>query len=80
MIEIIKYDNIELMKGDCLDAMKVLEDNSIDAVICDPPYGTTSCKWDSIIDLDLMWKELNRIIKPTGAIVLFAQQPFSSVL
>ena len=80
MIEIVKYDNIELMKGDCLDAMKVLEDNSIDAVICDPPYGTTSCKWDSIIDLDLMWKELNRIIKPTGAIVLFAQQPFSSVL
>ena len=80
MIEIVKYDNIELMKGDCLDAMKVLEDNSIDAVICDPPYGTTSCKWDSIIDLDLMWKELNRVIKPTGAIVLFAQQPFSSVL
>lgn len=71
---------IDLRLGDCLEVMKTIEDNSIDAIITDPPYGTTSCKWDSIIDLDLMWEQLNRIIKPTGAIVLFAQQPFSSVL
>ena len=71
---------IELLKGDCLEVMKSIEDNSIDAIICDPPYGTTSCKWDSVIDLGLMWEQLNRIIKPTGVIVLFAQQPFTSVL
>jgi site-specific DNA-methyltransferase (adenine-specific) len=71
---------IDLRLGNCLQVMKTIEDNSIDAIITDPPYGTTSCKWDSIIDLELMWIELNRIIKPTGAIVLFAQQPFSSVL
>lgn len=73
-------NNIDLHNGDCLKVMKSIDDKSIDAIITDPPYGTTSCKWDSIIDLDLMWKELNRVIKPTGAIVLFAQQPFSSVL
>jgi len=71
---------IKLIKGDCLEIMKTIPDGSIDAIITDPPYGTTACKWDSIIDLNLMWKELNRVIKPTGAIVLFAQQPFSSVL
>jgi site-specific DNA-methyltransferase (adenine-specific) len=71
---------IQLYKGDCLKVMKGIETSSIDAIITDPPYGTTSCKWDSIIDLDLMWLELNRVIKPTGVIVLFAQQPFSSVL
>ena len=80
MIEIVKKGNIELMQGDCIEAMNMLPDNSVDAIICDPPYGTTSCKWDSIINLDLMWEQLNRIIKPNGAIVLFAQQPFSSVL
>ena len=71
---------IELYKGDCLKEMQNIPDGSIDAIITDPPYGTTACKWDSVIDLELMWAELNRIIKPTGAIVLFAQQPFSSVL
>ena len=60
--------------------MKSIADKSIDAIITDPPYGTTACKWDSVIDFDLMWEQLNRIIKPNGAIVLFAQQPFSSVL
>lgn len=71
---------MQLIKGECIEVMKTIQDNSIDAIITDPPYGTTACKWDSIIDLDLMWKELNRVIKPTGAIVLFAQQPFSSIL
>ena len=71
---------IELYKGDCLEVMKTIPDNSIDAIITDPPYGTTACKWDSVIDFDLMWEQLNRIIKPSGAIVLFGSEPFSSAL
>ena len=71
---------IELYCGDCLDVMKRINDNSIDAIITDPPYGTTACKWDSVIDFDLMWEQLNRIIKPNGSIVLFASQPFTSAL
>jgi site-specific DNA-methyltransferase (adenine-specific) len=71
---------IDLYKGDCLELMKGIESGSIDAIITDPPYGTTACKWDSVIDFDLMWEQLNRIIKPNGAIVLFASQPFTSAL
>jgi len=71
---------IDLRLGDCLEVMKTIEDNSIDAIICDLPYGTTDCKWDSVIPFDLMWSELNRIIKPNGAIVLFGSEPFSSAL
>ena len=71
---------IQLYKGDCLEVMKNIEDKSIDAIITDPPYGTTACKWDSVIDFDLMWEQLNRIIKPNGAIVLFGSEPFSSAL
>ena len=65
---------------DCLEAMKDIPDYSIDAIITDPPYGTTACKWDSVIDFELMWEQLNRIIKPNGAIVLFGSQPFTSAL
>ena len=71
---------INLMQGDCLERMKEIESGSVDAIICDPPYGTTACKWDSVIDFDLMWEQLNRIIKPNGAIVLFGSEPFSSAL
>ena len=71
---------IDLRRGDCLEVMKQIETGSIDAIITDPPYGTTACKWDSVIPFDLMWKELNRIIKPNGAIVLFGSEPFSSAL
>ena len=71
---------IDLLKGDCLELMKTIESGSIDAIITDPPYGTTACKWDSVIDFDLMWEQLNRIIKPNGAIVLFGSEPFSSFL
>ena len=71
---------IDLHKGDCLEIMKNIESGSVDAIICDPPYWTTACKWDSVIDFDLMWKQLNRIIKPNGAIVLFGSEPFSSAL
>tara|TARA_R110001606_G_scaffold117801_2_gene247754 strand:- start:3344 stop:4102 length:759 start_codon:yes stop_codon:yes gene_type:complete len=71
---------IDLRKGDCLEVMKAIPSGSIDAIITDPPYGTTACKWDSVIDFDLMWEQLNRIIKPNGAIVLFGSEPFSSAL
>ena len=70
----------KLIFGDCLEVMQNIPDNSIDAIITDPPYGTTACKWDTIIPFDLMWKQLNRIIKPNGAIVLFGSEPFSSAL
>ena len=71
---------IGLKLGDCLELMKSIPNGSIDAIITDPPYGTTACKWDSVIDFDLMWEQLNRIIKPNGAIVLFGSEPFSSAL
>ena len=71
---------INLMKGDCLERMKEIESGSIDMVLTDPPYGTTACKWDSIIPLEPMWEQLKRIIKPNGAIVMTASQPFTSVL
>tara|TARA_R100001244_G_scaffold130712_1_gene103112 strand:- start:50 stop:778 length:729 start_codon:yes stop_codon:yes gene_type:complete len=71
---------IDLRLGDCLEEMKNIADNSIDAIITDPPYGTTACKWDSVIDFKLMWEQLNRVIKPNGAIVLFGSEPFSSLL
>ena len=71
---------IDLRKGDCLELMKDIPDKSIDAIICDLPYGTTACKWDSILPLDKLWKEYNRIIKPKGAIVLTSSQPFTTTL
>lgn len=68
------------MQGDCLERMKEIPDGSVDMVLADPPYGTTKCKWDSVIDLTLMWPHLRRITKPNGAIVLTAQTPFDKVL
>ena len=72
--------NIDLRQGDCLELMKDIPDGSVDMVLTDPPYGTTACKWDSIIPFEPMWAELKRIIKPNGAIVLFGSEPFSSAL
>ena len=71
---------IDLRQGDCLELMKDIPDGSIDMVLTDPPYGTTACKWDSVIPFEPMWAELKRIIKPNGAIVLFGSQPFTSAL
>lgn len=71
---------INLMQGDCLELMKTIPDGSVDMILTDPPYGTTACKWDSIIPFEPMWEQLNRIIKPNGAIVLFGGEPFSSAL
>ena len=71
---------IDLRKGDCLELMKDLPDKSIDAIIADLPYGTTACKWDTIIPFEPLWGQYERIIKPNGAIVLFGSQPFTSAL
>lgn len=73
-------ERFELYNGDCLEIMKQIPDKSVDMILCDLPYGTTRNKWDSIIDLDLLWKQYNRIIKDNGAIVLFSQNPFTAVL
>lgn len=76
----IKKDDNYLVEGDCLEVMKDIPDKSIDMILADLPYGTTNCKWDTLIDLDLLWKQYERIIKDNGAIVLTAQTPFDKVL
>ena len=75
MLEINKIYNM-----DCLEGMKYIEDKSIDMILCDLPYGTTRNKWDSIIPLDALWKQYERIIKDNGCIALFSQTPFDKVL
>jgi len=72
-------DNI-LVNGDCLEVMKEIENKSVDLILCDLPYGTTQNKWDSIINLKLLWKQYERIIKDNGIITLTAQTPFDKVL
>jgi len=69
-----------LKQGDCLNLMKEIKDKSIDMILCDLPYGTTACKWDTIIPFEPLWKEYNRIIKDNGTIVLNCSQPFTSEL
>ena len=73
-------ENVKLYKGDCLEVMKEIPDKSVDMILCDLPYGTTSCKWDVIIPFDKLWEQYNRIIKNNGVIVLFGSQPFTSLL
>ena len=73
-------DNIELWCGDCLELMKDIPDKSVDMILCDLPYGTTSCKWDIVIPFEPLWKQYNRIIKDNGVILLFGSEPFSSYL
>ena len=68
------------MNADCFDVFPFIEDKSIDAIICDLPYGTTANKWDTIIPFEKLWEQLNRVIKTNGAIVLFGSEPFSSAL
>ena len=78
--EDIKEDNLWLMKGDCLERMKEIPDGSVDLILTDLPYGTTRNKWDSVIPIEQLWEEWNRICKRSAAVVLFGMQPFSSVL
>jgi site-specific DNA-methyltransferase (adenine-specific) len=70
----------EILHGDCLELMKDIPDGSIDMILCDLPYGTTACKWDTIIPFEPLWEQYERIIKPNGAIVLTASQPFTTDL
>ena len=72
--------NTILFNGGCLEVMKNIPDKSIDFVLTDPPYGTTACKWDSVIPFEPMWTQLKRVIKDKGAIALFGSEPFSSYL
>ena len=76
-----KYNRmVNLYLGDCLEIMPTLDDNSVDMVLVDLPYGTTACKWDSIIPLDELWEQYNRICKKDGAMVFTAAQPFTTIL
>ena len=75
-----KDDDFWLMKGDCLERMKEIPSGSVDMVLCDLPYGTTACKWDSILDLTLLWEEYKRLVKYRGYVILTAQTPFDKVL
>ena len=70
----------KIYQGDCLEVMKDIPDKSIDMILCDLPYGTTACKWDTIIPFEPLWEQYKRIIKDNGAIVLTASQPFTSAL
>ena len=69
-----------LLQGNCLELMKAVPTGSIDLIICDLPYGTTACHWDSVIPFDSLWESYNRVIKETGAILLFGSEPFSTKL
>ena len=73
-------EEITLHQGDCLEVMKSIADKSVDAIICDLPYGTTACKWDTVIPFEPLWAQYKRIIKDNGAIVLTSSQPFTSAL
>ena len=73
-------ESIKLYKGDCLEVMKDILDKSIDMILCDLPYGTTACKWDTIIPFEPLWEQYNRVIKDNGAICLFSSQPFTTNL
>lgn len=70
----------DLMLGDCLECMAEIESGSVDMVLTDPPYGTTACKWDAVIPFEPMWAAVRRVLKPNGAAVFTASQPFTSAL
>ena len=80
LLHIADVSGSALFQGDCLDIMPLIPDNSIDMILADLPYGTTACKWDTIIPFEPLWKQYKRIIKDNGAIVLTASQPFTSAL
>jgi tRNA G10 N-methylase Trm11 len=78
--DIARVSHSTLVNADCFDVFPFIEDKSIDAIICDLPYGTTQNKWDSILPLDELWGQYKRILKPNGAIILTGSEPFTSVL
>jgi site-specific DNA-methyltransferase (adenine-specific) len=78
--DIARVSHSTLVNADCFDVFPFIDDKSVDAIIADLPYGTTACKWDSVLPLDKLWSEYKRILKPNGVVVLTASQPFASVL
>ena len=80
MFNEVTIGNSRLIHGDCLDKMKDIANESIDMVMCDLPYGTTNCAWDTVVPFKPMWEQLKRIVKPKGAIVFTASQPFTTML
>lgn len=73
-------ESTKLMQGDCLELMKEIPDNSIDMILCDLPYGTTACKWDTVIPFEPLWQQYNRVVKDNGSVLLFSDEPFTSQL
>ena len=73
-------EGITLLQGDCLELLKYIPDGSVDMVLADLPYGTTACKWDTCIPFEPLWEQYHRLVKPSGAIVLFGLEPFSTAL
>ena len=71
---------MNLLNGDCLKLMKEIPEGSVDLILCDPPYGTTDCKWDDVLPFDKLWAEYDRVLKPDGVTVLFSAQPFTTRL
>ena len=78
--DIARVSHSTLVNADCFDVFPFIEDKSIDAIICDLPYGTTACKWDSILPFDKLWEQYERIIKDNGVIILFGRNPFFAKL
>ena len=79
-LSIARVSGSTFVNADCFDVFPFIEDKSIDAIICDLPYGTTQNKWDSVLPLDKLWAEYSRVLKENGVIVLFSSQPFTSAL
>ena len=79
-MELNLEEKVKLLHGDCLELMNDIPDKSVDMILCDLPYGVTQCKWDVIIPFDKLWEQYNRIIKDNGAVVLFGNEPFTSLL
>ena len=79
-MELNLEEKVNLLHGDCLELMNDIPDKSVDMILCDLPYGVTQCKWDVIIPFDKLWEQYNRIIKDNGAVVLFGNEPFTSLL
>jgi len=80
LLHIADVSGSALFQGDCLEIMPLIPDKSVQLILADLPYGTTACKWDTVIPFDKLWEQYERIIKPNGAIVLTASQPFTSAL
>ena len=76
----MKNDEIKLLRGNCLELAEQIPDGSIDMVLCDPPYGVTDCRWDSVLPFDAMWRMYERVVKANGTIALFSSQPFTTRL